>query len=313
MNRPLILSIGEILWDMLPSGKQLGGAPANLAYHAHCLGADATTVSGVGDDALGQEILDRVSSFGLSSKHISIDATHPTGVVTVALSASGQPSYTIEENVAWDCIKATDATLEMARRADAIAFGSLAQRAPASRQAITAVVSAAPDGALKIFDINLRPPFVDAAIIESSLLLANALKLNDEELPILAKQFDLGEVHGDADERRVVAALADKFKLQLVALTRGSRGSLLLAGSEWSEYVGEPVKVADTVGAGDSFTAALICGWLAKRPLAEIQRAATKLASHVCTQSGATPLLPAELRDEILGTASSKVAHSLSA
>jgi fructokinase len=294
---PLIVSVGEILWDFLPSGKQLGGAPANLAYHARCLGADARVVSRVGDDGLGREVLARMHELGLPDSGVATDPQHPTGVVEVALGAGGQPSYTIAAPAAWDFIEASDRTLALAARADAVAFGSLAQRSPASRAAIQALVAAARPGAVRLFDVNLRPPFTDPDVIESSLALATALKLNDDELPVLARQFGLPAPTDRQSERAAVAALAQRFGLGLAALTRGAEGCLLYRNGTFTEAPpGEPLEVADTVGAGDSFSAALLVGHLASRPAADVLRGAESLARHVCQHHGATPPIPAVLR-----------------
>jgi fructokinase len=280
-----VIGVGEILWDLLPSGKQLGGAPANFAYHAHALGAEARVVSRVGDDSLGREILDRLRALGLPTSGVGVDATAPTGTVSVKLAADGQPRFTIHENVAWDRLTADEASLAFAAQADAVCFGSLAQRSPTSRASIHQLVAATPASALRVFDINLRQYFYSREIIESSLALANALKLNETELPVLAAMFGLA---GDA--RAHLAALAQRFELRAVALTRGANGSLLLADGAWSEHPGLRVKVVDAVGAGDAFTAAWTLGLLAGQPLDEINQRANELAAFVCTQPGATPV-----------------------
>ncbi len=287
-----VIGIGEILWDLLPSGKQLGGAPTNFAYHAHALGADARVVSRVGKSALGHEILDRLRTLGLPTDGVGVDAASPTGTVTVEVQPDGQPRFTIHENVAWDRISIDDTSLEFAAHADAICFGSLAQRCDISRAAIRQFVSRTPASTLRVFDINLRQHFYSRQIIESSLTLANALKLNDAELPVLADMFNLS---GDACAQ--IAVLAKRFDLRAVALTRGANGSLLLADDVWSEHPGLRVKVVDAVGAGDAFTAAWTLGLLARQPLDEINRRANELAAFVCTQSGATPLLPQNLKE----------------
>ena len=284
---PVILGLGEILWDLLPSGKQLGGAPANFAYHAHALGAETRVVSRVGNDPLGREILDRLRASGVPTEGVSTDPDAPTGTVSVELAADGQPRFIIHENVAWDRLADDDASRAFAARADAVCFGSLAQRREPSRSTIRAMVAATPATALRVFDINLRQSFYSQETIEASLRLANVLKLNDQELPVLAAMFGLrGHV------RDQMAALAERFDLRAVALTRGSHGSLLLADGAWSDHAGLPVKVADTIGAGDSFTAALTLGLLARHPLDDINRHANEVAAYVCSQPGAMPLMP---------------------
>ena len=286
---PIFIGLGEILWDLLPSGKQLGGAPANFAYHAHALGAEARVVSRVGNDPLGREILDRLRALGLTTDGIGVDTNAPTGTVSVELAADGQPRFIIHENVAWDRMVADEASLAFAARADAVCFGSLAQRREPSRSSIRALVAATPATALRVFDINLRQQFYSPEIVETSLQLANVLKLNDQELPVLAAMFGL---RGGVREQ--LAALAKQFGLRAVALTRGAHGSLLLAAGIWSDHPGLAVKVADTIGAGDAFTAALTLGLLAGRPLDDINRHANEVAAYVCSQPGATPPMPGQ-------------------
>jgi fructokinase len=286
-----ILALGEVLWDLLPAGKQLGGAPANFAFHCRGLGADASLVTRVGDDDLGREALERLRSLGLPTDAVQVDRAAPTGTVDVALAPDGQPRYTIRADVAWDRIEADALALRRAGSADAVCFGSLAQRAEPSRTSIRSLVEAARPGALRMFDVNLREPFVDRGEIESSLRLADALKLNEAELPVLAAMFGLPD-----GTRAAIGALADRFGLVLVALTRGPEGSLLLADGAWSDHPGMPVEVCDTVGAGDAFTAALVVGRLAGLPLEAIHRHAGAVAAFVCTRPGGTPDLPDALK-----------------
>ena len=286
-----ILAIGEVLWDLLPNGKQLGGAPANFTYQCRSLGADARLMTRVGDDAPGREVRERFRLLGLPTETVQIDPEFPTGTVDVALAEGGQPRFTIHEHVAWDRIMADENSLATAARADAVCFGSLSQRSEPARTAIRSLVSATRPGALRLFDVNLRPPFVDREVIADSLTLANALKLNDQELPELTAMFGLS-----ASVRESMAELADRFGLLLVALTRGARGGLLLADGVWSDHPGRPVAVSDTIGAGDAFTAALVVGHLAGRPLDEINRHANEVAAFVCSQPGGTPTLPDALK-----------------
>jgi fructokinase len=291
MNTFKILAIGEVLWDLLPTGRQLGGAPANFACHARALGADARLVTRVGDDALGREVLDRFRRLGLPTETVAIEPGVPTGTVSVAVRADGQPGYTIREDVAWDRLAADEAALAAAGTADAVCFGSLAQRSVPARRAVRALVAATRRDALRIFDVNLRPPFASRGLIEASMALAGVLKLNDQELPVLAKLFRLPG--GVKDQ---MAALARRYRLSMVALTRGAGGSLLFAGGDWSDHPGQPIAVCDTVGGGDAFTAALTVGRLAGWPLDEINRRANEVAAFVCSQPGATPPLPEGLR-----------------
>ncbi len=286
-----ILAVGEVLWDLLPSGKQLGGAPANFTYQCRSLGADAGLVTRVGDDPLGHEVLGRFRILGLPVEPVQVDPVFPTGTVDVALAPDGQPRFTIREHVAWDQLEADEASLARASRADAVCFGSLSQRDEPSRSAIRKFVAASRPGALRLFDVNLRPPFVDRDIIADSLMLANALKLNDQELPALAAMFGFR-----ADVREAMGHLASRFGLSLIALTRGPHGGLLLADGEWSDLPGLTVAVSDTIGAGDAFTAALVVGLLAGQPLEEINRHANDVAAFVCSRPGGTPTLPDALK-----------------
>jgi fructokinase len=278
-KRSRIVAIGEILWDLLPSGKQLGGAPANFAYHAHALGADARLISRVGNDALGREIIDRVAALGLPTDGIAIDQDAPTGTVTVDIRPDGQPDFIIHNDVAWDHI-----SIPQTIHADVVCFGSLAQRSPTTRRAICDAVAATPPTTLRIFDINLRQNYFSREVIESSLKLANALKLNDAELPVLAAMFGLSELIQDQ-----LSELSARFGIRSIALTRGSAGSLLLTDGVWSAHPGVQVDVVDAVGAGDAFTAAWTLGLLTGKSLDTINQEANELAAFVCTQPGATP------------------------
>jgi fructokinase len=287
-----VVGLGEVLWDMLPTGKKLGGAPANFAYHARALGANATILSRVGDDPLGRELISELAKLGVPNCDISLDPAHPTGTVDVELAPDGQPSYIIHREVAWDHLIADSDSMLIAEAADAICFGSLAQRSPASRSAIRALISASKPHAFRIFDINLRQNFYTRDVIDDSLQLANVFKLNDSELPILARLLALS---GKSD-REQLAQLAQQYELRLIAFTRGERGSLLFRDGEWSEHPGVATQVRDTVGAGDSFTAAVPMGLLLGWPLDRINETANEIAAFVCSQSGGTPPLPEHLR-----------------
>ena len=282
-----ILAVGEILWDLLPGGKQLGGAPANFAFHAHSLGADVHVVSSIGNDVLGHEILEQLRALGVPVDGISTDTNAPTGTVSVDVAADGQPRFTIHENVAWDGLVTNDESLAFAAQADAVCFGSLGQRSERSRCAVRRLVAATPTTALRVFDINLRQHFHSRETIEESLVLANVLKLNDAELPVLAAMFGFS---GDVGKQLV--ALGERFKLHTIALTRGANGSLLLSRGAFSDHPGLKTPVVDTVGAGDAFTAAMTVGLLAGRTLKEINERANELAAYVCSQPGAMPIHP---------------------
>ncbi len=282
-----VIGIGELLWDLLPSGPQLGGAPANFAYHAHALGADTGMITRVGADPRGREAVHRIETLGLSSEGIQTDETAPTGTVTVELDDNGIPTYTIHTDTAWDRIDATPEALAVVRAADALCFGSLAQRSPLSRESIQCLLSAAPAEAWRVFDINLRQHYYSREVIERSLQLANVLKLNDEELPVVADLFALA-----GDSAQQIESLAAAFGLNVVALTRGGDGSLVYRDGHWSDCQPAPVNVVDTVGAGDAFTAALVLGLLHREALDAMHAFASEVAGYVCTCAGGTPTLP---------------------
>jgi fructokinase len=286
-----IIGIGEVLWDMLPSGPQLGGAPANFAYHARALGANAQIITRVGRDAHGHEIIRRITAMGLPATGVQFDESAPTGTVSVSL-AHGIPEYNIRLNAAWDFIEPDVSALKTAGEADAICFGSLAQRNAVSREAIQRLVAAAPSHCLRIFDINLRQHFYSREIIERSLLLADVLKMNDNELPVLSTMFGLPE-----KTEAQIESLAQKFDVATIVLTRGGNGSLIYHREIWSKQKSPSVKIMDTVGAGDAFTAAVVMGLLSGEPLDAVHAFAAELAGYVCTCAGATPPLPDNMQN----------------
>ena len=280
--KKVIVGIGEILWDMLPSGKALGGAPANFAYHAMRLGEEGWAVSAIGADDLGREILGIVDSKGL---HRIISVTDkPTGTVQVELDSRGVPSYNIMEDVAWDNIPFTPEMEGLAKRADAVCFGSLVQRMN-SRDSVLAFVRAMRPEALKVFDINLRQQYYSREILEESLMLADILKINDEEIRIVSDMFGLGD-----DDVVACRSLMASYGLRLVILTKGAEGSEVITADEVIPQSVGPVDVVDTVGAGDAFTAAFVVAYLRGDSLADAQRLATETASYVCSRKGAMPL-----------------------
>jgi fructokinase len=287
-KEPLVVGIGELLWDVFPEGKKLGGAPLNFTYHCVQLGAQGQAVSALGADADGEEIRRILESKNLPDTYVQADPDHPTGRVNVTLEA-GKPSYEICRDVAWDHIRLEENLRVLATRADAVGFGSLAQRSPLSRATIHAFLEAMRPEALRIFDVNLRQNFFSKEILTASLQRANVLKLSDEELPTLANDFGLT---GDPIDQ--LHALRQMFDLRLVAFTRGGEGSVLVTAEETSDHPGLPTTVQDTVGAGDSFTATLCIGLLKKRALGEINQKASQVAAFVCSQAGATPLLQRE-------------------
>jgi fructokinase len=282
----LIVGLGEILWDLLPAGRQLGGAPANFAFHAAQLGHAAVPVSRVGTDDLGRDIRTALAGLGLPDRFVQTDPTCPTGTVAVAVDAAGQPQYTITENVAWDHLAWTPDLHQLAVACHAVCFGTLAQRDPDSRATIRQfVATAARVGALVVADINLRQHFYDRECVEASLVAANWLKLNDDELPVVARILG---IEGTAPDG-ALAELRGRYRLDLVCLTRGAKGCYVQTAEDVVEEPGIPVAVVDTVGAGDSFTAALVAATLEGRPLAEAVRLANRLAARVAGAAGATP------------------------
>jgi fructokinase len=283
----ILVGLGEILWDMLPEGKQLGGAPANFAYHAQAIGERGVVVSCVGDDKLGKEILSCLDELKLDRQYVSVDSRLPTGTVTVELDEDGKPDYTIHENVAWDYIPSNPELLSLASKIDAVCFGSLCQRSPVSQKTVRSFLAATGADCIRVFDINLRQSYYNREIINIMLELSNVLKLNDEELAVVANL--LGITGSEID---VLSQLTERYGLRLIALTRGASGSRLYAQGEDSNHQGFPAQIADTVGAGDSFTAAMTLGLLNGKNLDIINEYANRVASFVCSQSGATPKLP---------------------
>jgi fructokinase len=286
-NSYILVGLGEILWDMLPEGKQLGGAPANFAYHAQELGAKGLVVSCVGNDPLGKEILDLLEQLNLTSDYIAIDGEHPTGTVTVKLDENGKPDYIIHENVAWDYIPFSDSLSKLATTVDAVCFGSLCQRCQTSAQTVKQFLAATKPDCLRIFDINFRQSYFDTETVEALLKISNILKINDEELLVLARMLDIS-----GTEQQILTGLTERFSLKLIALTKGDKGSCLFTSVTTSNHPGFPVEVADSVGAGDAFTAALALGILKESQLDDINELANRVASFVCSQPGATPRLP---------------------
>jgi fructokinase len=284
MPEKIVVGLGEILWDLLPQGKQLGGAPANFACHAHFLGAEAHVASAVGNDELGREIREILAQSGLGLSALATDANHPTGTVSVTLDADGHPSYIIHENVAWDFLEFGKSEKKLAKTADAVCFGTLAQRGEKSARGVQEFLSCTRPECLRIFDINLRQKYYSREIVNQSLQSANIFKLNDEELPVVAELLDIKPTGETA-----LAEILNRFSLRLIALTCGGAGSVLLTAEGISRHPGFPTKVADTVGAGDSFTATLAVGILAGHALEKIHERASRVAAFVCSQAGATP------------------------
>lgn len=276
-----VLCVGELLWDSLPSGLFLGGAPFNVAAHLHRLGVTATIVSRVGKDRLGEEAMRRVAQQGLANDFIERDDTLPTGFVTVELSPDGVPTYDIVAPAAWDAIALEGTTLARASGARAIVFGSLAQRSAVSRASIRRLGELP---ALKVFDVNLRPPFEDAKLVRDSLRTADLVKVNEEEMDRLSVWFGL-----PANPAEACRGLAEEFGCGTVCMTRGVNGATLLREGRWSEHGGYHITVSDTVGAGDAFLAALLQGILVKAQDHALLQHANLLGAFVASRSGALP------------------------
>jgi fructokinase len=278
-----LLTIGEVLWDLFPQGKQLGGAPFNVAYHARQLGVRAGAISRVGADALGSEIVARARAHGLPEDLIQVDPVRPTGTVAVSLDAAGSPTFTITQGVAWDAIEVPRGIDTILGAARAVAFGTLAQRDGPSRDAIRTILERTP-APYKLYDINLRPPFWSEDIIRYSLQAATMVKLNDGELMVVRDLFALPPDDDDA-----CRALGERFGLALVCVTKGAQGCAICEGGVVSHVPGRPVKVADTVGAGDAFSAGLLARLLEGAPAGEAARFANALGALVASRPGATP------------------------
>ena len=278
--KPIVIGIGEYLWDLLPTGKKAGGAPVNFAYHASQHGTEGWTISAVGKDELGDELLAVAEAHKINMEVSRID--YPTGTVKVTL-CNGQPNYEICEGVAWDRIPLTEESINLAKRAKAISFGTLAQRDEVSRATTISLVQSAPKDALKVYDINLRQHFWSKELIESSLEMANVFKINDEELKTLKPVFDIEEM----DTNQACRYFMEKFSLNMLVLTAGDKFSSIYYGNEKSTIETPKVEVVDTVGAGDAFSGSLIGSLLMGKSIAEAHKEAVETAAYVCTQAGA--------------------------
>lgn len=286
-----IVGMGEALWDCLPEGRKIGGAPANFAYHAGQFGFDSLAVSAIGDDDLGREIVEKFTQNNLNFRLETVD--YPTGTVQVTLDEKGIPCYEIMENVAWDNIPYSQELEEIAQNCRAVCFGSLAQRSEVSRSTINRFLDAMPDGedTYKIFDINLRQHFYCRETIESSLNRCNVLKINDEELVVVSEMFGM---KGLSDNEICMKILTD-YNLRMLILTCGTNGSYVFTADTMSFLETPKVEVADTVGAGDSFTGAFVASILKGKSITEAHKTAVEVSAYVCTQNGAMPRLPEEL------------------
>jgi fructokinase len=281
-----IVGLGELLWDLFPDGKQLGGAPANFAYCSSLLGDRGIAASRIGNDELGTEALEKLSGLGLETSFIQLDGAHATGTVNVRVDRKGEPTFEITNSVAWDFLAWEPSWQSLAKEADAVCFGSLAQRAPRTRETIRAFLAAVRPGTARIFDVNLRQSFYSEEVLSQSIQHADILKLNHEELPRVAKILGLAE---GGSEEACAKQFLDRYALKLVCVTRGACGSFLASRNETDQHPGFRVTVADAVGAGDAFTAALVHHFLRGSSLAAMNEAANRMGAWVASRAGATP------------------------
>lgn len=293
--RNKIIGIGEVVWDCLPNGRKLGGAPLNFAYFALRCGADSYAVSAVGNDELGRDTLEAIAKSGVDLSYIQVNEL-PTSRVLVTVDAEGIPQYEILKDVAWDAIRCSSAETDLMKDASAVCWGSLAQRSALSRESVLSMVKAAPESCLKVFDINIRQHYYDRETIEASLEYADVLKLNEDELPVVCSLFGItgSSVLEQMDE------LIRRFSLKYVVYTCGSACSEVYGEEGLLSHIDTPqVKVADTVGAGDSFTAVFISSLLGGRTLAQAHELAVKVSAFVCTKEGAINPIPESLLAEL--------------
>lgn len=287
-----IVGMGEALWDILPEGKQIGGAPANFAFHVSQFGLESRVVSAVGRDKLGQEIHETFKEHHLQG--LIEDVPYPTGTVQVTVDDNGIPTYEIKEGVAWDNIPFTPSLEQLARETRAVCWGSLAQRSAMSRETINRFLDTMPDndGRFKVFDINLRQRFYTKEIIHSSIKRCNILKINDEELATINWLFG----YPNMSLKDLCPFILGKYNLEMLILTCGVNGSYVFTSGDVSFVETPQVEVADTVGAGDSFTGALVAGLVQGLPIRQAHERAVKVSAYVCTQHGAMPVIPDELK-----------------
>lgn len=296
-KKPVTMSIGEVLWDMLPDGKVLGGAPTNVAWHSAQLGADAHVASAVGRDALGDEIIERLKAMRLDLSAVATIDDKPTSTVDAKLGPDGSATYVIRENVAWDAMPASPEALALAAKADGVNFGTLAQRGGFGRESTHAILDATRLDCLRVFDVNLRTPFIYKDVLDGGLAKATVVKMNDDELPVIAGLFGW---RGEPE-----AAMTDLFEaypnLRHIVVTRGGRGAWW---HDRKRLFGKPpatkVKVVDTIGAGDAFTASVMLGLLKGWDEETIMDAALAVAAFVCSNRGGTPELPDDLKAPFL-------------
>lgn len=288
-----VVGLGEVLWDLLPAGKQLGGAPTNFAYISTLLGDRGIVATRVGNDHLGREAVERLSTLGVETSCLRRDPRHPTGTVAVQIDRRGQPRFVIRENVAWDFLRWTATWKQLAYGADAVCFGTLAQRSPSSRKTIAQFLQHT--RAIRVFDVNLRQSFFSPQVLRRSIAMAAIVKMNDDELPVILKLLDL-----KPGNRTLAARQLLDFGPKLLCITRGDQGSVLITLRGSAEHAGFRVRVKDTIGAGDAFTAALVHSYLRSASLAKMNDLANRVGSWVATQAGGTPIIERrELRPQL--------------
>lgn len=289
-HQPIIVGLGEILWDLLPSGRQLGGAPANFAYCSHLLGSRAIVVSRVGNDSLGSEVREHLRRAEISDEYVQTDSTHSTGTVNVRIDSAGKPEFEITYPAAWDFLEWNAELEQLAQSCHAVCFGTLAQRSEQSQRTILRFLDATQRNCLRVFDVNLRQSFFSAEILSDSLSRASAMKLNHEELPVVADLLGIAE--NDFGARAL-----EKFNLQFVCVTRGEKGSVLFGRSGVREHSGFQIEVKDSVGAGDAFTAGLVHEYLHGEPLARMNDTANRMGAWVASCAGGMPRAPEALQN----------------
>ncbi len=306
-DRKTIVGLGELVWDMLPAGPQLGGAVSNFAVMAARLGNNAAIATRIGTDPLGREAMALLKTTPVDTSYIQEDFSRVTGTVTVTLE-DGQPRYTIHEPVAWDFLELTPHWLALAEQADAVCFGTLAQRSPASRRTIESFLHETRPESVRVFDVNLRAPFFSSEIVERSLELATIFKLNADEMPQVLSLLGFPDEAGTSPEFLLNGArqIIDQFPVKLVAITLGSQGSLLVTRNQVDRHPGYPTEVVDTVGAGDAFTAALTHYYLCGAPLAQLNAAGNRWGGWMASHAGGMPALADAEREDVM----SKIAQA---
>ena len=289
MPKPTIICFGEVLWDVLPTGRIAGGAPMNVAYHINQLGMQSKIISSIGDDDLGKELIRFLESKGVSTDLIQTDNTFPTGIVNVMLDSGGYPSYEIVSPVAWDYIRPDDKVKDLVNGSDALVFGSLACRTERNKRTLFEYLDVAP---VRVLDVNLRAPFYSQPLIEALLAKADIVKMNDEELALIASWQGIG-----GDERHQLDYIKNKFGIDLLILTKGKDGAACLDESGYQEHPGFAIKVQDTIGSGDSFLAAFLSKYLKGSTTLECLAFAGAVGALVATKAGGTPeVTPQEIQ-----------------